>query len=211
MTLGAVAAAASAGAVLAGVSSWRLRRGSYRLPGETSRLELARVVWVVPALAVTYAVLAASSHVPQLLPAALVFALAGLWVVWIDLDAHRIPTPLVGVAALAVAAAAWAGAVTLGEPSRIWTSLAAAAALIAFYFLLAWFGSLGLGDVRLAGVVGLLLGVYGCWVVWRGTLAAVVVGGVTGVALLAAGRPRAADMAYGPAMVMGALLAVVVG
>ncbi len=176
-----------------------------------SRLQRGRVVWVVPALAVTYAVLAASSHAPQLLPAALVFALAGVWVMWIDLDVHRIPTPLVGVTALVVAAAAWAAVVTLGEPSRILTSLAAAAALIVLYFLLAWFGNLGLGDVRLAGVVGLLLGVYGWGAVWRGTFAAVVVGGVTGVVLLAGGRPRNADMAFGPAIVIGALLAVVVG
>ena len=185
--------------------------GPYRLPGEMSRLQWGRVVWVVPALAVTYAVLRPPATSPQLLPAALVFTLTGVWVVWIDLDVHRIPTPLVGVAAPAVAAAAWAGAGILREPSRIWTSLAAAAALMAFYFLLAWFGNLGLGDVRLAGVVGLLLGVHGWGAVWRGTFAAVVVGGVTGVVLLAAGRPRNADMAFGPAIVIGALLAVVVG
>lgn len=191
------------------MSSWHLRRGSYRLPDDTHRLQLARTVWAVPALAATYAVLTATSHLPQLLPAALLFVLAGVWVVCIDLDVHRIPTSLVAVTTVTVAGAAWTGAVLLGEPSRIGTSLAASAALVAGYFLLAWFGNLGLGDVRLAGVAGLLLGTYGWDQVWRGTFAAVVVGGVSSIGLIAAGRPRTADMAYGPAIVIGAVLAVV--
>ncbi len=80
-----------------------------------------------------YAALAATASSPQLLPAALVFPLAAVWVVWIDLDVHRIPHRVLAVAAPAVAVTGWAGAVVLGESSRICAFLGAAAALAVLY------------------------------------------------------------------------------
>lgn len=211
MNPGWVAAVTLAGVALGAGASRQLRRGSYRLPVDEPRLQLTRVPWAIPALAATYAVLTATAATPQLLPAALVFAFAAGWVVWIDLDVHRIPNRVLTVAAPAVAVTGWAGAVVRGESSRIWASLAAAAALAVLYYLLAYFGDLGLGDVRLAGVAGLLLGLYGWGTVVRGTIAAIALGGLAAVLLLAAGRRRTSDLAFGPAIALGAIIAVSLG
>lgn len=214
-----IVAITALGAVLGAGAAQSLRRAGYRLPVDEPRLGLTRPPLTVVRLAVVrlavvglagaYAALTAGAKTPQLLPAALVFALAGVWVVWIDVDVHRIPNPVLAVAAPAVAVTGWAGAVAMGEEwARIWTSLAAAAVLVAFYYLLAYFGDLGLGDVRLAGVAGLLLGVYGWSTVLRGTVAAIMLGGLAAIFLLAAGRRQTSDLAFGPAIVVGTLIAV---
>ncbi len=62
--------------------------------------------------------------------------------------------------------------------------------------------------MRLAGVTGLLLGLHGWGTVVRGTVAAVILGGLAAVLLLAAGRRRTSELAFGPAVVVGALIAV---
>jgi len=196
------------GAALGGGAVQSLRRATYRLPVDEPRLRPTRLPLAVVGLAGTYAALTARTTTPQLLPAALVFALAAVWVVWIDLDVHRIPNRVLAVAAPAVAVTGWAGAVLMGQWTRILTSLAAATALVVLYYLLAYFGDLGLGDVRLAGVAGLLLGLHGWDTVIRGTLAAFILGGLAAVLLLAAGRRRTSELAFGPAIAVGALIAV---
>lgn len=167
----------------------------------------------VAGLGGVYATLAARAGALQLLPAALVFALAGVWVAWIDVDVHRIPHHVLAKAAPAAAAAGWVGAAAMGESARIGTSLEAAAVLVVFYYLLAYLGDLGLGDVRLgdvrlAGIAGLLLGVHGWTSVLRGTFAAFMIGGLAARVLLA-GRRHTSDLAFGPAIVRGTLVAVV--
>ncbi len=200
------------GAVLGVAAARSLRRTGYRLPDDEPRLRRTSTTTGVAAagLGGAYAALVARAGDPQLLPAALVFALAGVWVVWIDVDVHRIPNRVLAVAAPAVAAAGWVGAASMGEWARIGTSLAGAAVLVVFYYLLAYFGDLGLGDVRLAGVAGLLLGLHGWSTVLFGTFAAVVLGGLAAIALLATGRRYTSELAFGPAIVLGALLAVAV-
>ncbi len=164
------------GAVLGAGSALSLRRAGYRLPDDEPRLPLTtpvdgvRPVWGGPTLLMTgvvmaglggvYATLAARAGALQLLPAALVFALAGVWVAWIDLDVLRIPNQVLAKAAPAVAVTGWLGAAAMGEWARIGTSLAAAAVLVVFYYL------------------------------------------------LAAGRRHTSDLAFGPAIVLGTLVAV---
>ncbi len=214
------------GAVLGAVAAQSLLRADYRLPDDEPRLALIwpadviRLAWVgrtslvtgtaVAGLGGNYAALAARAGAVPLLPAALVFALAGVWVAWIDVDVHRIPNHVLAKAAPAVAATGWVGAVAMGEWARIGTSLAAAAVLVIFYYLLAYFGDLGLGDVRLTGIAGLLLGLHGWSSVLRGTFTAVMIGGLAAVVLLAAGRRHTSDLAFGPAIVLGTLVALAI-
>ena len=71
-------------------------------------------------------------------------------------------------------------------------------------------GGLGLGDVKLAGVLGLLLG----WVGWSpaivSVLAAFVIGGVIAlILLLARCASRSSHIAFGPSMILGAWVALV--
>jgi len=70
-------------------------------------------------------------------------------------------------------------------------------------------GGLGLGDVKLAGVLGLLLG----WLGWGpaivSVLAAFVIGGVIALILLLVGRAsRSSHVAFGPSMILGAWVAL---
>src|SRR6185312_9463298 len=89
--------------------------------------------------------------------------------------------------------------------------LAAMAALLVGYVALALVrpGGMGLGDVKLAGLLGLYLG----WLSWSavviGTFAGFLFGGLVGVAMVAAGRASGKTaVPFGPYMLAGTMLAV---
>ena len=70
-------------------------------------------------------------------------------------------------------------------------------------------GGLGFGDVKLAGLLGLLLGWIGWGPVIVSVLAAFVIGGVVALALVLARRvSRSSLIAFGPPMILGAWLAL---
>jgi leader peptidase (prepilin peptidase)/N-methyltransferase len=144
------------------------------------------------------------------LPAYLYLAAVSVALAAIDLDVQRLPDAIVkpsyAVAVLlllptAVAGAGWEPAVR---------GLAAALLLYAFYWLLSWVPKgMGMGDVKLAPLLGFYLG----WLGWSslavGAFAGFLLGGVVGIALLAtrmaSGRSR---IPFGPFMLAGAFLAV---
>ena len=144
------------------------------------------------------------------LPAYLLFAWLTVGLVWIDLDVHRLPVGLVVptgwwlVALLAVASVATLDRRWLG-------ALVGAVVMGAVYLLLAVLpgGGVGGGDVRLAPVIGGLLGWLGAGPLLVGLLAGFLVGGVAAVALLALRRVGLrTSIAYGPAMCLGAWIAI---
>jgi leader peptidase (prepilin peptidase)/N-methyltransferase len=121
----------------------------------------------------------------------------------VDLATRRIPNVLVaGLAAVALVPRAAA------ERSLLVESLVAGAAVFAVALLLAYLarGGLGMGDVKLAGALGLVLG--------KVVLLALVVGTLAGAAaaiaiLIRRGRAgRRATIAYGPYLALGGALAV---
>jgi leader peptidase (prepilin peptidase)/N-methyltransferase len=65
-------------------------------------------------------------------------------------------------------------------------------------------GGFGMGDVKLAGMLGFLLGAAVIPALLRGTVA----GGLIGAALLARDRSRGTTIAYGPYLALGAAIAV---
>jgi leader peptidase (prepilin peptidase) / N-methyltransferase len=145
------------------------------------------------------------------LPAFLVLGAFGVALGYIDLRRHRLPDALTfpafaaGVLLLAGAAAAnqeW------GAYARAWLG---AAALAGFYLLLVVLrpADMGLGDVKLAAVLGLYLGWLGWGAVFIGAFLGFLFGGLVGLALVATGRAtlRTAVPA-GPTMLLGALAAV---
>jgi leader peptidase (prepilin peptidase)/N-methyltransferase len=151
-----------------------------------------------------------------LLPAYLYLAALGVALALIDLDVRRLPNALtlpaylVGPVLLALG--------VLVQHDTGWIALLRAAgglaAMYAFYFLL-WYVTrgrgMGFGDVKLAGVLGLFLAFLG-WQTWLvGLFAGFFVGGLVGVVLMAAGRAgRKTQVPYGPFMLSGALIAVLV-
>jgi len=70
-------------------------------------------------------------------------------------------------------------------------------------------GGLGYGDVKLAGLLGLLLGWVGWGPVVVSVLAAFVMGGVVALVLLVVRRAsRSSLIAFGPPMILGAWVAL---
>jgi leader peptidase (prepilin peptidase) / N-methyltransferase len=144
-------------------------------------------------------------------PAFLLLAAAGVLLTVVDLQ-HRLlpnrvvlPTLVVGAALLLVAAAI----------DGLWVELlravAGAAVLFAVHLVLAVISpsGLGMGDVKLAAVLGLFLGWLGWGVVLLGAVAGFVVQAVVALALLALGRVgRDSDLPFSPAMLVGAALSM---
>lgn len=88
------------------------------------------------------------------------------------------------------------------------------ALLFGIYFLLAFIrpGGMGMGDVKLAAPLGTALTWFG-WSTWAiGAFLGFLVGSVAMIALMAAGRvDRHTKVPFGPAMLMGAWIAILLG
>lgn len=148
------------------------------------------------------------------LAAHLYFASISIALTLIDLDAHRLPNPIV-LPSYFVVGGLFALACLLGAD---WAALLRAAIggsiLYVFYFVLRLIRPAGMGggDVKLAGVVGVCL----AWLGWAplvvGAFSAFLLGGVFGIVLLIARRAgRRTAIPFGPWMVAGAWLGIFVG
>lgn len=132
----------------------------------------------------------------------------------IDIETHRLPNAIVltsyPVVGLLLAAAAIVGR----DPGALVRGLAGGVALVAFYLALAIVsrGGMGLGDVKLAGVLGIALGYLGWGPLAVGSFAAFGLGGTFAVILLVSGRiRRKGGIPFGPWMLAGAWIGVVAG
>ncbi|MFD0519269.1 prepilin peptidase [Paractinoplanes durhamensis] len=148
------------------------------------------------------AVLAVAVGPSPELPAYLLAAVPGLLLAMIDMHCLRLPDPLVG--ALAITAA---GPLAVLHPGRVGASLVAAVAVLTAYVILAFFGGLGLGDVKLAAVLALILGFAGWPAVFLGVLAPHLINGPIALFMLVTRRAgRRGPIAFGPALLVGAVL-----
>ncbi|WP_432923692.1 prepilin peptidase [Microbispora sp. CA-135349] len=99
----------------------------------------------------------------------------------------------------------------LAPSGRLLPALAAGCALGAVYAVL-WFArptGLGLGDVKLAGLIGLLTGALGAQATVVAGMAGQILGALYALGLLLARRAtRATEFPFGPFMLAGALVAV---
>jgi leader peptidase (prepilin peptidase)/N-methyltransferase len=165
----------------------------------------------------TAALLAGAVSVTGLRPATLALAwTAGAAVVLtsVDLAVHRLPDRVTYPAFAFAAVALAADAAALGS----WIPLLRAGAAAAAAFLVAVGiaalapDALGFGDVKLLGVLGLVLGWFGWGMLLSGIFLGLLVGGVVSVGLLATRRAgwRTA-LPFGPPLLAGAVLALAVG
>lgn len=165
---------------------------------------------VEAATAVLFAAVAARFGLTPELPAYLYLAAVAVALAAIDLDVQRLPDRIV--------LPSYVVAVLLLLPATVagpgWTAvargLAAAALLYAGYWLLWRFPrGMGGGDVKLAPLLGLYLGWLGWSAVAVGAFAGFLLGGVVGIALLAARvAHRRSRIPFGPFMLAGAFLAI---
>ncbi len=179
--------------------------------GAADRLRVASVTLLAAAILGT---IGAGIGADAALPAYLWLGAVGLTLGVIDVDCHRLPDRLtlpsypVGIVLLGAAAVAQRDLAVLGR------AVLAAAVVAAVFFLLALLSprSLGLGDVKLAGLLALHLGYLGWAQVLLGLLAGFGVGAVVAVILLAGRRAGwRSEVAFGPSLLAGALAAVVAG
>ncbi|WP_104524024.1 prepilin peptidase [Blastococcus atacamensis] len=145
------------------------------------------------------------------LPAFLAVVAAGVLLTVVDLR-HRLLPNRVVVPALVVTAALLALAAAVdGAWNSLLRALLAAAVLFAVYLGMALLspGAMGMGDVKLAALLGLVLGWLGWGAVLLGAFAGFVVQAALALLLLAARRiTLKAQMPFGPAMLVGAALVV---
>lgn len=125
----------------------------------------------------------------------------------IDLDHRIIPNKLTAPAAVAAVALGFA-LDPAGEPERLIAGVAAGGVFL--LAALARPGGMGMGDVKLAGVLGLFLG----GTVAVALMAALVLGTVVGAVVIArvgaeAGRKTAVP--FGPFLALGGVIAILVG
>jgi len=178
-----------------------------RMPLRTVRIAGAAIT------AVTFAALALRFGLAWILPALLVFAAASTVLTLVDLAEKRLPNavifPTLAAVAVLLVPASWASGSWM---SLVW-ALVGSAAMFAVYFLLALISpkSMGMGDVKLALVIGLLLGWFGLTAWFIGLLAAFIVGGLIAiVALLLRRVTLKGSIPFGPSMLAGALIALLV-
>ena len=130
-------------------------------------------------------------------------AAAGIVAGWVDAQRRRLPDalilpayPAVGVLLLAT-----------GEAEAMLRAAACAAVSAAVLLVGHLAGQVGFGDVKLAGLLGLVLG----WSAWQtaalGLAAASIIGAAQALAVVALGRR---DFPYGPALLLGGMAALAI-
>ena len=122
-----------------------------------------------------------------------------------DLEHRLLPNVIVGPAALVGFALS-----VLESPERWWVYLISALAVAGglFALALAYPGGMGMGDVKMGGMLGAFLGPYAALAVFLGALC----GATTGGLLMAAGKMRRRHaLPFGVFMAVGGVVALFVG
>jgi len=211
-----VAVVTVAGAGVGWLLARELGTGGYRLDDETERPLPGPAALLAVAVPVLWGVLAwrlGGLSQGAALPAYLLLAWAGVALFWIDLDTHRLPEGLTlpvipGLLVLLAVASA-----TTGDWGALLRGVICGVAGWVVYAVLAFIvpGGLGLGDATLGGLVALPLGYLAWGVPILGFVAAYVVSGVVALVGLATRRlTLRSHIAFGPFIVVGALLALLV-
>ena len=118
---------------------------------------------------------------------------------------NRIVFPLYGLGAVGLTAASWIG----HEWWRLVSAALAMSLLYGLFWLFWFFGPMGFGDVKLAGVLGLFLGWVGLQAVYSGLLLGMVAAAVVGVGMMILRKAGwKSELAYGPYLIAGSWAAL---
>ena len=186
------------------IFGWLLLRGRCRNCGEPISVRYPIVEALTAALAVAI-VLARHETVARALGLAMLAALVPLSL--IDLDTQKLPNKITAPAAVA--------AVVIGlifHPSGVPEQLIAGAAAAGFLlvFALAYPRGLGMGDVKLAGVLGLFLGRDVAVALAAGIISAAVLGAAV-IARKGVAKGRKTAIPFGPFLAFGGVIGILAG
>ncbi|HVM21282.1 MAG TPA: prepilin peptidase [Egibacteraceae bacterium] len=194
------------------VVSWLLLRGRCRhcrepIPGRYPAVEIA--------MAALFAAVGWRVGLDWALPAFLLFAWLLAVVAVIDAQTRKIPNRLTYPLTPALAVLLAVAAVASGQPGRLVPALVGGVAGFGALLLLAIVQprGMGIGDVKLAGFIGLGLGYLGGWpLVLLGLFGGFLLGGVVAVTLVATRLRRRRDLIpFGPYLSAGAVVALLFG
>jgi leader peptidase (prepilin peptidase) / N-methyltransferase len=160
------------------------------------------------------AVIAGAVGAAPELPAFLYLGAVGVLLALIDLDVRRLPDALTRPSYVAGIVLLGLAALVEQDAEAMARALLGALALFAFYLLLAFINpaGMGMGDVKLAGILGLYLGWLGWGQLIAGAFLAFLLGSLVGLALMATRRAGLKSrIPFGPFMLLGALAAIAWG
>jgi leader peptidase (prepilin peptidase)/N-methyltransferase len=119
---------------------------------------------------------------------------------------NRIVFPLYALGVLGLTLASAVG----HEWPRLLVAVVSAAVLYGLFWLFWFFGPMGFGDVKLAGVLGLFLGWVGLSVVFAGLLLGMLAAAFTALGLVIVRKATfKTELAYGPYLIAGSWAALV--
>ncbi len=193
------------------VLSWLLLRGRCRHCGAPISIRYPAVELLT---AVLFGAMAARFGLSWELPAYLYLTAVGVALAAIDLDTKRLPNALTLPSYPVLAGLLLLPAALDPAWSDYVRALLGGLALFAFYLLTALIypAGMGMGDVKLAGVLGIALGWLGWGVLVLGGFLGFIYGAVVGIALILSKRAgRGSAIPFGPYMVAGAFTAILVG
>jgi leader peptidase (prepilin peptidase) / N-methyltransferase len=189
------------------LTRYRSRRIS---PGPTTD----RCWQVRTATAAAFAGVAGHVGLTWSLPAFLYLAAISVALAAIDIRIHRLPNAIVLPSYPVAASLLTVPALAVGETVGLLRALAGMVALGGFFLALALIhpAGMGVGDVKLAG----LLGMYLAWLGWSqlvvGAFLAFLAGGLFGIAALTMRRAhRRSRIPFGPFMLLGSWAAILLG
>ena len=193
----------------AGRFPWPAGAGARELLGPGPVAVRSPVVEVATALLTALTVL--RTGLSWELPAFLLLAVVGVLLAVVDLQHRLLPNRVVLPALAGGTALLLLAALGDGAWDALLRAVLGAAALFTVYLVLALVspGGLGMGDVKLAALLGLYLGWLGWAAVVLGALAGFVVQAVVALGLLATRRiGLRGELPFGPAMLAGAALVI---
>jgi leader peptidase (prepilin peptidase)/N-methyltransferase len=158
--------------------------------------------------------LAARVHPGLVLAAAAWLAICAVPLAWIDAAVHRLPDVLTAAAYAGTTALLLLAAATSQDWHKLLRAVLGGLVLAACYLVLVLISpsGMGIGDVKLAASLGTLLAWSGWATVAAGAFAGFLLGGLYGIALLAARRAtRKQHIPFGPFMIAGAFMVVLAG
>jgi leader peptidase (prepilin peptidase)/N-methyltransferase len=186
------------------VVSWVLLGGKCRSCGSRISIE-----YPLTELSTAALVLAAALHFADLWQAGLMAAFLSMMpaIAIMDIRHHIIPNRLMYPAFCIAAAVIVVGAIAGGDLDPVRAAEGALAFGGALLVVALLSGGMGMGDVKLATVIGLVLGSLGLRYVAVSAAAAIALGGLGGLAALAMGRGRKSAIPFGPYLAAGAVVA----